>query len=794
MFGKLTGNVLMSNQSTKTARLLLGVALTSLLLVTACDRQGERLERAREIAEASIKQISGETVVDKAETPDPMRSVPIEARAIAGKVVSDITGRPTDKPAFALLSVVAKPADIAPAEAMAEIEDGDLYLEDEGMLAEVMAEEAPAAAPAPPPTDDSAGARAPSTRSLQVFRTEAGIAPRVKLDPTAREKSMADFDAATRSLRSKAEDQVALAPAPAPSAPSAPVTRSIKPRSLEGAPVLEQQAARKIARRSVVSRDAIEAQRDANSVMLDTLAKYKMNAEVTLSREGQMVIQVEGASPTLFSPEDASDPALSFLAFDEGEGCPDTNDLAAIEADPVLATNCFVEDLRASGQFEYVEKDFIFDNQFVRRPPKDSPSTSSGVTPGTGTPSTGTTTTSTPPAKIAVTPNDPLWALQWDMMPNGSGEGQSLGGAGFQDFWTRQGIEGSSSVVVAVVDTGLQMNHPDIVGSPNIAPGWDMVSDPRMGNDGDGRDSDPNDPGDLCNAAVPGSADSFHGTHVAGTIGAAASNNGAGVAGGAWNVKIVPVRALGKCGGRLSDINDAIRWAAGLIPAEGADGSEVWNDNPADIINLSIGLFEYCPASLQDAIDSVTERGAIVVTAAGNARIDTAYYAPGGCDNVISVAAGNALGELTAYSNFGDGVDILAPGGEMARDDNHDSRPDGILSTKASTDCYDPVTGEAVADCFYAYEQGTSMAAPHVSAALALLKARQPDASSDELVAELLAASDPRSDLQCSGLCSEYPDTTPIPGSDGMCRRPCGGRILNLANVPELGRAGGGGD
>ena len=113
----------MSNQSTKTARLLLGVALTSLLLVTACDRQGERLERAREIAEASIKQISGETVVDKAETPDPMRSVPIEARAIAGKVVSDITGRPTDKPAFALLSVVAKPADIAPAEAMAEIED-----------------------------------------------------------------------------------------------------------------------------------------------------------------------------------------------------------------------------------------------------------------------------------------------------------------------------------------------------------------------------------------------------------------------------------------------------------------------------------------------------------------------------------------------------------------------------------------------------------------------------------------------------------------------------------------------
>ena len=769
LFEKLTGNVLMSNQSTKSARLLIGAALTSLLLVSACDRQSERLERAREIAEVSLRQITGETIVDQADKKDPMRSVPVEARAIAGKVISDISGQPTNKPAFAVLSVIAKPADIPPAEAMAEIEDGDLYIEDEAALAEAM--EAPvAAAPAP-----DAGARAPASRSLELFRPEVGISPRVKLDPKAREQSLQRVEEATQAMQTRAK----VEPAPVSK------TRSLQPRSLESAPVEEQLAARKIARRSLVNREAIVAQRDANAVMLDTLAKYKMNAEVTLSREGQMVIQVAGAGPTLFSPEDAKDPSLSFLAIDEGTGCPDPNDLEAIEADPVLATNCFVDDLRASGQFEYVEKDFIFENQFVRRPPAGSPSTSGGVTPTTG---------STTPVKVEVTPNDPLWDLQWDMKPRGSGEGQSLGGAGFQEFWTRQGIEGSSDVVVAVVDTGLQMTHPDIAASANIAPGWDMVSDPRMGNDGDGRDSDPNDPGDLCNPAVPGSADSFHGTHVAGTIGAAASNNGAGVAGGAWNVKIVPVRALGKCGGRLSDINDAIRWAAGLIPAEGEDGSEVWNDNPADIINLSIGLFEYCPASLQDAIDSVTDRGAVVVSAAGNARIDTAYYAPGGCDNVISVAAGNALGEITAYSNFGDGVDILAPGGEMARDDDNDSRPDGILSTKASTDCYDPVTGEAVQDCYYAYEQGTSMAAPHVSAALALLKARTPDATSDELVSELLAATDPRTDLQCAGLCSDYPGTTPIEGSDGMCRRPCGGRILNLANVPEPVGTSGGGD
>ncbi len=766
MFEKFTGNVLMSNQSTKPARLLFGAALTSLLLVSACDRQGERLERAREIADASLKQISGETVVDQPDKTDPMRSVPVEARAIAGKVISDISGKPTNKPAFAVLSVIAKPADIPPAEAMAEIEDGELYLEDDAFLEEALEEPPAAAAPAP---------RAPASRSLEMFQPQVGISPRVKLDPKAREQSLQRVEEATQAMETRAGVQ----PAPVKR------TRSLQPRSLESAPAEEQMAARKLARRSLVTRDAIVAQRDANAVMLDTLAKYKMNAEVTLSREGQMVIQVAGAGPTLFTPEDAKDPSLSFLAIDEGKGCPDPNDLEAIEADPVLATNCFVDDLRASGQFEYVEKDFIFENQFVRRPPEGSPSTSDGVTPSTG---------STTPVKVEVTPNDPLWDLQWDMKPRGSGEGQSLGGAGFQDFWTRQGIEGSSDVVVAVVDTGLQMTHPDIAASANIAPGWDMVSDPRMGNDGDGRDSDPNDPGDLCNPAVPGAADSFHGTHVAGTIGAAASNNGAGVAGGAWNVKIVPVRALGKCGGRLSDINDAIRWAAGLIPAEGEDGSEVWNDNPADIINLSIGLFEYCPASLQDAIDSVTERGAVVVSAAGNARIDTAYYAPGGCDNVISVAAGNALGEITAYSNFGDGVDILAPGGEMARDDDNDSRPDGILSTKASTDCYDPVTGEAVSDCYYAYEQGTSMAAPHVSAALALLKARDPEASSDELIETLMAATDPRTDMQCAGLCSDYPGTTPIPGSENMCRRPCGGRILNLANVPEPGGTTGVGD
>lgn len=753
------------------ARAALIMGLVGGAVLTGCDQIEQRLENAREVADAAADQISGRAVVDPTRR-NLERAAPID-RALAGTVMTEFFIDEEERPMFAVGSIIAKPLNIPVMEPIDLANGEDLIEEeydyfdspDDGLEALTV----PAPAP-PPPVREPSPSRLESIESVE----PAGVLPRIKLDPRAAQQSREEIVQAQRQLEQIVIDDPA----------QRLQMRRLSREDLEAMEPEERVEVRKLARRAPVTRQAMQKQVDANSVMLDTMTRYGIGGEVAMSRQGQMVIQIgeDGANPTQFRGRVR---AAEFLARADEVECPDNGDMEMIRQDVAVATACVVRDLRASGQFEYVEQDFIFQNQFARKP-RDMPA----GTPGASTPGGGSIPA--PAQSASFNPNDPLWALQWHFHDRGTGEGRTPGGAGFESFWARQGITGSEGVVVAVVDTGLQMNHPDIAGSPNIMPGFDMVSDPRMGNDGDGRDPDPNDPGDLCDPTKPGAADSFHGTHVAGTIGAAATNNGAGVAGGAWDVRIVPVRALGKCGGRLSDINDGIRWAAGLIPAELDDGTEIWNENPADIINLSIGLLGTCPASLQDAIDSVTEEGVIVVSAAGNARMSTSFYAPAGCRNVVTVAASDARGQIAPYSNFGPEVMVLAPGGDLTRDDNGDGKPDGVLSTKAASNCYDPVTGEGVENCYYAYEQGTSMAAPHVSAALALLMARDPGAEREELIATLKAALEPREALQCAGLCSQYPGAEPIDGSPDMCRRPCGQGLLNLARVPVKSSQGGG--
>jgi serine protease len=136
----------------------------------------------------------------------------------------------------------------------------------------------------------------------------------------------------------------------------------------------------------------------------------------------------------------------------------------------------------------------------------------------------------------SLTPNDPLYPLQWHYRNNGSGSEQSPGGINLPNAWDT--VVGDAAVVVAVLDTGILPAQADIAGSPNLAAGFDMITDAFIANDGDGRDNDPTDPGDAVVAGECGrnqpptnQSDSWHGSHVAGTIGVVNTNNNAVVAG-----------------------------------------------------------------------------------------------------------------------------------------------------------------------------------------------------------------------------------------------------------------------
>ncbi len=215
-------------------------------------------------------------------------------------------------------------------------------------------------------------------------------------------------------------------------------------------------------------------------------------------------------------------------------------------------------------------------------------------------------------------PNDPQYANQWHYkyVANTS-EGLNLPPA--WDITT-----GLSTTVVAVIDTGI-LNHTDLAG--RTVPGYDFIADTFVANDGNGRDNNPADPGDWivaneCGGIHSAQDSSWHGTHVAGTIGAA-TNNGVGVSGVNWNAKILPVRVLGKCGGYTSDIVDGMRWAAGLS-VSGVSA----NANPADVINMSLGGSGACSTTEQNAVNAIVAAGTAVVVAAGNDNANASGFSP----------------------------------------------------------------------------------------------------------------------------------------------------------------------
>jgi len=301
-------------------------------------------------------------------------------------------------------------------------------------------------------------------------------------------------------------------------------------------------------------------------------------------------------------------------------------------------------------------------------------------------------------------PNDPFYI---DATSNGQWHYKEPavepGGANLPGAWDI--TTGSASVVVAVLDTGALKQHPDLAG--RFLAGYDMIDDVPTANDGDARDPDPSDPGDwepagFCDAGAPAFPSSWHGTHVAGTIGAN-SNNGVGVAGINWVSKILPVRVLGRCGGWESDINDAIVWASGG-PVAGVPN----NPTPARVINLSLGGSGSCASAEQSAINAAIANGAVVVVSAGNSNDRANAYSPASCSGVITVGATQRQGFKAHYGNYGSTVEISAPGGGRNYPSN---TPEGVWST-LNSGVDSPVSGSGYN---YVRYQGTSMAAPHIS-------------------------------------------------------------------------------
>ncbi|GGA34059.1 S8 family peptidase [Dyella nitratireducens] len=310
-------------------------------------------------------------------------------------------------------------------------------------------------------------------------------------------------------------------------------------------------------------------------------------------------------------------------------------------------------------------------------------------------------------------PNDPDYAnYQWNFS-------NAIGGANVNNAWN---IADGTGVTVAVIDTGIT-KHPDLDTSLGDA-GYDFIESAAIS----GRPTDGTAPGgwDLgdwtttgqCYRASPAEGSSWHGTNVAGVIGEL-TNNSVGMAGIAYNAKVLPIRVLGHCGGTDSDISDAIVWASG-----GHVDGVPDNTHPAQVISMSLGGAQPCSPEVAEyqAIQDAISRGVAVVVAAGNDNEDVSNATPASCPGVIAVASNGITGKRAFYSNYGTGITISAPGGGIYQNDassGQQANPEGFVWAAINPGTEGPLDADPVTS--YEGMAGTSQATPHVTGTVAMM-------------------------------------------------------------------------
>ncbi len=289
---------------------------------------------------------------------------------------------------------------------------------------------------------------------------------------------------------------------------------------------------------------------------------------------------------------------------------------------------------------------------------------------------------------------------------------------------------GNSSIVVAVLDTGIRYDHPDL--KDQLLPGYNMISDGAIAGNGVGRTNDASDLGDwvtrreidanpgVFSDCTPQDTSSWHGTQVAGVLGAS-TNNAIGMASVGRGIRVLPVRVLGKCGGYDSDIIAGMYWAAGISISGVPD-----NPYPARVLNLSLAGPGACTQAYADVINALsTQKNAVVVASAGN-EAGHAVDTPANCAGVIGVAGLRNVGTKVGFSSMGPEVSISAPGGNCVNLTGACLYP--ILTT-TNSGATTPVANSAAYTDSYDVSLGTSFSAPMVAGTAALMLSAQPSLS-----------------------------------------------------------------